>query len=117
MGEANRLGRRGVLAAAVLFAAGVLVLWAVARPADAAFPGQNGDIAYSKFSPRSESARIFTMNPDGSEQNLLGPGSSPSYSPDGQQIVYEDLGGTGEEDINQDIYVVDAECAPPTRCR
>jgi hypothetical protein len=83
MGEANRLGRSGVLAAAVLLVVGVLVLAAVAQPAKAAFPGQNGDIAYAKFSPSSEEARIFTMNPDGSEQTLLEPGSSPSYSPRG----------------------------------
>ena len=79
MGEANRLGRREVLAAAVLLVVGVLVLATVAQPADAAFPGQNGDIAYAKFSPSSESSRIFTMNPDGSEQTLLEPGFSPSY--------------------------------------
>jgi Tol biopolymer transport system component len=72
-----------VLAAAVLFAVGVLVLGAVTRPADAAFPGRNGDIANSKFSPSSDSSRIFTKNPDGSEQTLLEPGSSSSYSPEG----------------------------------
>jgi hypothetical protein len=42
MGEVNRLGRRGVLAAAVLLAVGVLILAAVAEPARAAFPGGNG---------------------------------------------------------------------------
>jgi Tol biopolymer transport system component len=109
MGEANRLGRSGVLAAAVLLVVGVLVLAAVAQPAKAAFPGQNGDIAYAKFSPSSEEARIFTMNPDGSEQTLLEPGSSPSYSPNGAQVVFERFIGDGEEEFNQDIYVVDSE--------
>jgi hypothetical protein len=100
MGEANRLGRSGVLAAAVLFVVGALVLAAVAQPTKAAFPGQNGDIAYAKFSPSSDSGRIFTMHPDGSEQTVPEPGSSPSYSPDGMQIVFDRFVGNSEEEFN-----------------
>jgi len=51
------------------------------------------------------------MNPDGSEQTLLEPGFSPSCSPDGTQIVFEHFIGDGEEEFNQDIYVMDSEGA------
>lgn len=113
MGEASRLGRRGVLAAAVSFAVGLLVLAWVAGPAGAAFPGANGKIAFGKFGLRDEEPRIVSVNPDGSGMTNLAPGFSPSYSPDGTRIVFERFTGETEEDFNQDIFVMDANGSNP----
>ena len=52
--------------------------------ADAAFPGQNGKIAYYD----SASQSIWTMNPDGSDQVLLRAGGQPAWSPDGQALLF-----------------------------
>jgi TolB protein len=109
MGGTNRLGTRSMLAAAALFAVGVLVLMAVAEPAGAAFPGTNGKVAFAKFNPRSEEGQILAVNPDGTEQINLGPGFSPSYSPSGDQVVFERFTGDGERDFNQDIFVMSAD--------
>lgn len=51
--------------------------------------------------------RIYTMNPDGSEQQPLpipAAGQAPWWSPDGRQIVY-----ALESEGNSDIYVMDAD--------
>jgi Tol biopolymer transport system component len=97
---------RGALAAALLLAVVMLVL--AAGSADAAFPGQNGRIAFAKG---SFGGGIFTINPDGSGQERIGPkyGHSPSWSADGQKVVFVGSSGEGEMDFNQDIYVMDAD--------
>lgn len=43
----------------------------------------------------------------------MDPGSSPSYSPDGTRIVFENFVGDGEEEFNQDIWVMDADGSDP----
>lgn len=58
-------------------------------------------------SKRDGEMRIYTMNPDGSEQQSLptpAAGQAPWWSPDGRQIVY-----TLESGGNSDIYVMDAD--------
>jgi CubicO group peptidase (beta-lactamase class C family)/sugar lactone lactonase YvrE len=58
-------------------------------------------------SKRDGEMRIYTMNPDGSEQQSLptpAAGQAPWWSPDGRQIVY-----TVESEGNSDIYVMDAD--------
>lgn len=69
-------------------AAAALVLAAVASvPADAAFPGANGKIAYSV---ESESpAAVWIANPDGSSATRLAEGRNPSFSPTGTRIAFE----------------------------
>jgi Tol biopolymer transport system component len=109
MSRAGHLRATGVLVAAVMLAMILLFVVAGARPADAAFPGKNGKIAFSKDNFRQGSSGIFTINPDGSEPDRLGPGYSPSWSADGGKVVFENFSGDGEEEFNQDIYVMNAD--------
>ncbi len=68
------------------------VLVALAPPAQAAFSGQNGRIAFER------NGGIWTMNPDGTDpRQLVASGDDPSWSPDGRKVVYEKSGA---------IYVV-----------
>ena len=68
------------------------VLFALSPPAQAAFTGQNGRIAFER------DGGIWTMNPDGSDpRQLVASGDDPSWSPDGRKVVYEKSGA---------IYVV-----------
>jgi len=99
-----------MLAAALMLAVVLLVLAAGVRPAGAAFPGQNGKIAFVKEGLRQGGSGIFVMNPDGSEQSRIGSGYSPSWSADGQKVAFERfVPGQSEEDFNQAIYVMDAD--------
>src|SRR3712207_5196164 len=75
-----------VMVLASLLAASMLVMAVATRPAEAAFPGTNGYIAFGK------SGEIYRMNADGSEPTQLtdAPGSdnSPSWSADGEHILF-----------------------------
>ncbi len=103
MSMARYLGARTALAAGLMLAVVLLVLVAHVDPAKAAFPGTNGKIAYVKGSS------IFTMNPDGGGQSKLTSGNSPSWSADGQKIVFGRYTGQSEEDFAQAIFVMDAD--------
>jgi TolB protein len=107
MGVAKCLGMRTALAAAVMLAVVLLVLVVGLDPAGAAFPAENGKIAFTKFSPRTEASRIYTVNPDGSGQSSLGSGYSPSWSPDGQMVVFGRSTADGGDYYDGDIYVMD----------
>lgn len=106
-GTTRLLGVRGALVAGLLLSVVMVVL--TAGSADAAFPAQNGKIAFAKESFRG--GGIFTINPDGSGQERLGYefGHSPSWSADGQRVVFVGPSGEGGMDSNQDIYVMDAD--------
>lgn len=68
-------------------------------PAEAAFPGKNGKIAFSAYEdgPGDEHV-IFSVNPDGSDRTRLtdrsgpnydgGGGYEPDWSPDGTRLVF-----------------------------
>ena len=82
-----------------------------AGSADAAFPGDNGEIAFSKENYRNGTPGIFAVQPDGTGQDRLTSGTdySPSYSADGQKAVFVGLSSESEMDFGQDIYVMDAD--------
>jgi TolB protein len=74
------------------------VLLALAAPAQAAFPGANGRIAYS-VRHATAPYQIFTAKPDGSDERLLVSGGFLSWSADGKKIAYD---GSGIDYINAD---------------
>ena len=59
-----------------LLLAGILALFAFAAPAEAAFPGQNGKVAF--VDPRTQ---ISTVYPDGTNVSLLAEEGVYSFSP------------------------------------
>ena len=75
---------------------------ALPSAAHAAFPGENGKIAFTAAS------NIHTINPDGSGLADLtaGPGDNfnPAWSPDGRQLAF-----TSNRDGNYEIYVMNAD--------
>jgi Tol biopolymer transport system component len=98
---------------AVCFAAFAL---AAPAPANAAFPGHNGLIAWSKIFLLRD-AEIWVMNPDGSGQHELSHNDrtdfDPAWSADGSLLAFTSSGadadiwvmnadGTGEHDVSND---------------
>lgn len=75
------------------------------------FPGQNGKIAFAKENFRSGGSGIFAIEPDGSGQDRLGSenGYSPSWSADGERVVFVASSGETERDFQEDIYVMNAD--------
>ena len=80
---------------------GLVIAVAVAMTApasQAAFPGQNGRIAYSFDSPQEyEAAALYSINPDGTGKQAITPmnnpflyTATPSWSPDGTKIAFAD---------------------------
>ncbi len=98
------------LAVAVACLGLVLAGWA-ASPAPAAFPGQNGKIAFDTL--RDGNVAIYVMDADGAGQtNLTGTTNDdfePAWSADGQRIAF-----TSFRDGNNEIYVMNANGAGQT---
>ena len=97
-----------VVGAAVL-AACLLALVGLENPAQAAFPGANGKIAF--VSDRDGDNDIYTVGPTGDNLKRLTNNSkndaSPAWSPDGRKIVYSSgLTGTA---YSADIFVMNAD--------
>ena len=100
------LGFATTMLAAMLAACGVAML-AVNEPAQAAFPGQNGRIAYVFHLPNGFH-EIYTMNPNGTDRkkltNNLAYDTSPTYSPSGTKIAFASV---REGDVSK-IYTMNA---------
>jgi TolB protein len=100
---------------------------ATEKPAQAAFPGENGKFLVCDERDRDAPCEIFSINPDGSSQmqltflprDLYGVSgdTGPQSSPDGKKIAFtratyieEDVGGGSTKLIyTQDIYVMNAD--------
>jgi Tol biopolymer transport system component len=91
-----------VLLAAALATGLLALVWT--KPAEAAFPGSNGKIAFVSF--RDENFEIYIMNPNGSMQTRLTNNSAgddePAFSPNGKKIAFSRGGG------NSEIYKMNA---------
>jgi Tol biopolymer transport system component len=79
---------RGLVALAV--AAGLVAV--LSPSAEGAFPGENGLIAFGRYTAATEDTDILTMNPDGTAQTPVATGAefagNPAWSADGSKIVY-----------------------------
>ena len=103
----SRLRRGLVLIPLVLALMGVVL----ERSTNAAFPGQNGKIAFHRVVGRFA---IFTINPDGSGLTMLtstlSNNENPAWSPDGSKIVF-----MSDRDGNFEIYSMNADGSGQTR--
>jgi Tol biopolymer transport system component len=129
---------------ALVMAIALTVLAASATPAAATFPGANGRIAFDSerdsfdFGGKGGCVRvreIYTMNPDGSDQQRLttfeagsgGCNTDPAYSPDGTKILFvrhafrspevESEGGdfNCQRYVTGDIWVMNADGSAQTQ--
>lgn len=80
-----------LLTALATLVAGLLAQGVMAKPAEAASPGENGKIAFE--SKRDGNFEIYAMDPDGSNQANLSNNPSaydydPAFSPDGDKIAF-----------------------------
>jgi Tol biopolymer transport system component len=93
----------------------VVSVTALAVPAQAAFPGANGTIAFTRYLSVSgqTSSDIYTIEPDGTGQMRLttdGSSRDPAWSRDGRKIAFV-RGPAGAEEI----YVMNADGSEQTQ--
>jgi dipeptidyl aminopeptidase/acylaminoacyl peptidase len=89
----------------------LIAAWGSA-PAQAAFPGSNGTIAFD--SNRDGNLEIYSMNADGTNPTNLTNNTAadirPAFSPDGSKLAFQ-----SHRDGNPEIYSMNADGTSPTR--
>lgn len=94
------------LVAAAALAAGLLAL-AGTKPAEAAFSGTNGKIAFTSDRDVANQSDIYVMDPNGSNPTRLTNNQifdgDPVFSPSGARIAFDSF-----RDVNFDIYLMNA---------
>jgi TolB protein len=106
-----KANRRWALIAVSLAAltALVLAMWATQKPARAAFPGENGRIAFSASSS-TKGSEIYTMLPDGSDRRQLtsdtGSAVRPAWTADGTKIAFNNR---GQGTVVHEIFSMNAD--------
>jgi Tol biopolymer transport system component len=110
-------GRFSLLAVSVA----ALGLAALAAPALAAFPGQNGKIAFARSFQESLFTRkiqIWSVNPDGSGETVVndttGYDRAPAWSPNGGKIAFARIPDSSV-DGTYEVYVMNADGTGATR--
>jgi Tol biopolymer transport system component len=102
--------RPAVVALGAFVAATSVTLCTLAVPAQSAYPGANGRIAYESAVTGNE--EIFVMNPDGSGQMDLSnnpePDRDPSWSPNGARIAFSRTGSTSP-DAHANVWLMNAD--------
>ena len=98
------------VAGATVIAAGLLG----DAPADAAFPGNDGKIAFDALDQPEADRSVYTVNPDGTGLTELTTQTNndfaPDWSPDGNRVAF-----VSARDGNQEIYVMNADGTAQTR--
>jgi Tol biopolymer transport system component len=89
----------------------LLVAVLQAPPTFAAFPAENGKIAFEKN--QYGNLEIFVMNADGSVQTAVTDNfmddTSPAWSPDGSKIAFLGAQGSSPEDAKAGIFVISSD--------
>jgi TolB protein len=85
------------------------------RSAEAAFPGANGKIAFTRivmYPPEAGAAEVFTMNPNASNATRLTDKAlvdwEPAWSPDGRKIAFAKDPGPGDRS-DSEIFVMNPD--------
>ena len=93
----------------------IAALATTTQSALAAFPGEDGKIAYSTFVAGSD---IYSVNPDGSGQTQLTSGpqneGSPSWSADGRRVVFQKSYYDASSIRHDEIWTMNADGSAQT---
>ena len=110
MTKPNYLPRLSALMAVAAVAALLLLVVTAARPAGAAFAGENGKLVFVRGADNN--SEIYVMDGDGSGQtrltNNLSFDTLPAFSPDGRHVAFTSRRDSVGSQVNDEIYLMDA---------